>query len=112
LHHDVGVGRVGAGGDGGNDHRTVGKRVVFVLKGELGGLFGGFGLESEPLETDLVGETLFPVGLHVGEGDSVVGTFGSGQTGFDCGEVEFHGGAGEFGVHLSAVVGTEESLSS
>jgi hypothetical protein len=41
-----------------------------------------------------------------------VGTFGSGQTGFDCGEVEFHGGAGEFGVHLSAVVGTEESLSS
>lgn len=105
--HDIRVGSVGAGSDGGDDDGTVSELIFLslVVEGNFG---GGLVLSNAvSLEADLVGQAVGPVLLHVDEGDSVVGSLGAGEAAVDGAEVEFQELATEDWVLLRAIIDSE-----
>ena len=108
--HDVGVRRVGARGDGGNDEVTLLEGVVFAFVGELGSLGGLVTLEAETLEADLVGHAGFEIRHHVSEVDTIVRSLGTGKRALNSAQIEGHNFTRVVGVSLGAVVLHEEVL--
>lgn len=76
-NHGIRVGSVGAGSDGSNNDRSVGKGVVGTLVSESVSLLRLFSSQTESLEASLSSEDLVPFGLHVRKRHSVVGTLGT-----------------------------------
>jgi len=110
LEHDIGVGGVGARGDSSNNQRSLGDVVVLTLEVDGDGLLDVFVLEAESLEADVVLHAVMEVLLHAGEGDSIVGSLGSGKAGDDGSKVELHDLSRVVGVSLRAVVLDEHIL--
>jgi len=108
--HDIGVGRVSARSDGGDDEVTLLKDVVLALIGEGGRLFGLSLFKAEALETDGSGEAFVEILLHVDKVNAIVGSLGTGKGSLDLAEVELHDITGVGGVGLFAIVLDEEIL--
>lgn len=108
--HDIWVGCVSAGSDGGDDNRTVVKVVFLALVGEFGRLLGVSLREAESLEANLVGEAGGEVFLHCGEVDAIVRSLWSREGSLNATEIELHDIARVDWVWLGAVVLDEHTL--
>jgi len=86
------------------------KSIILSFQLELDLLVNNILFKAEAFETDLISQASIPVLFHFGNGDSVMGSLGAGETGLDGGKVELHGNPAELWVLLTAVILSEEPL--
>jgi len=110
LEHDIGVGGVGARGDGCNHDGSVVKLEVLTLIVDLYRFLGLVLLESITLEADLGGESASEVILKVGHVHSIVRSLGTRERWLDAIELKVDDVSRVNGVRLRSVVFDEHSL--
>ena len=84
------------------------KFVLLSFIGELLGHVDFVGRDAEAFEALFIGNAVKEIFFHLGNGDSVVGSFGAGEAGLDFAQIQLKD-IGEFDVIFGSVV-SEEAL--